>query len=80
MVETMLAKPLCLHLAREQLREARMILETFGSKPNKDVTNLIDLRKKLELSFDYYLDNRTSQTRQTFANIVKQIQHLRSSS
>ncbi len=71
------AKPLCLHLAQKELRDARIILGTIGTKPSNDAANLISRRKKVELAFDYYLDKRATESRQSFSDIVTQIQYLR---
>jgi hypothetical protein len=77
MVEIMLEnRPLCLHLAQEELRKARMILEESGCRPDRDASVLISLRKKLEASFDVYLDQKTASSRQEFVDVVAQVQQL----
>lgn len=72
---------LCLVLAQQKLKRARIILENIGtevSHSNGDVTNLNRLRNCLENQFHNYLEERSADSRKQFVAVIDEIEELQS--
>lgn len=67
---------LCLRLAKNDIRDARVILEKAASTNHQHARLLVNLRKRLELTSDHYLDNRTPQSRKELDGIIHVIRNL----
>jgi len=65
----------CLSLAVAQalLRNARIKLEGVGAKHRDGSESLVDLRRRLEVSFDNYLELRSEQASQVYQTVLAEV-------